>query len=203
MKLIFINSCEDISSLNDCFVGRTDVPLTDNGMFQTIMLGEYFSRNVKVTKIISSPLERAVYTARFLQSYFPNVQLGIDENIIEMDGGLWEDLPFSEILGKYSDIFINLYKNTQLYAPDGEAMENVYSRAEKFVSGIKHEENAVVVVIAHQIILKNILCRLIKNDISKLAEIEKLKSGSITEFLIDNDEIILNKFNWIEHLGND
>lgn len=70
--------------------GRSDHPLNETGFAQAVEAAERFSgMGVSIDKVYSSPLIRAVQTAKTIA---PDAELVIDERLIEMDYGPYEGM---------------------------------------------------------------------------------------------------------------
>lgn len=75
-------------------IGRTDTELDETGRSQARALADYFAKH-PVECIFSSPLSRAVETARLLSgSRYP---VKVKEGLAELDMGEWENLPLKSI----------------------------------------------------------------------------------------------------------
>jgi probable phosphoglycerate mutase len=193
-KLVLVNSCHDLSELTGCFYGVTDISLTEKGIFECEKLGEYLENSYKIANIITSPLIRAKQTAEFIQSYFAGVNLEADPLISDINGGDWEDMPYEWILENFPVEFMNFNKNSPaLSITNGETMAGVYKRACDFTD--KHiSAGGNILVISHETVIKNIICRLIYNDMACLGKVKNLAPASITEIDAgENTEML--KFN--------
>ena len=135
--------------------GRSNQPLNEKGREQAQKARDFFiSRNIRFDKVYSSPLDRAVETARILVG---DDKIIIDERLIEMDYGPYEGMdlnsPAKEVMAFFSD-----FANTP--APEGmEQLSEVIERAGSFIEDlyprIKEEEN--ILISAHAISMKGIL----------------------------------------------
>lgn len=74
--------------------GRIDVPLDDVGLLQARAVGESLRSRFPGARVVSSPLCRAVDTAREIHG-----DPEIDERLIELDYGAWDGLEMSEVPG--------------------------------------------------------------------------------------------------------
>jgi len=108
-------------SLSGAHTGRTDLPLTEAGRANAVLLGRYLAR-VRFSLVLSSPLSRAVDTCR-LAGFGDNAQ--IDENLCEWNYGDYEGRTTPEIRAGRPD--------WSLWAdgvPNGETVEQVGARAD-------------------------------------------------------------------------
>ena len=101
-------------------LGRTDIPLGDAGMAQAEVMAASLP---PVTAVFSSPLTRAVQTAR-----------KIDQNIIILDGlreldyGQWDGLTFTEIRQQFPELYAAREGDKSLMPPGSEPPEQALAR---------------------------------------------------------------------------
>jgi len=117
--------------------GRRDYRLNETGVRQAQEAGQWFQeRGIHFDLVYSSPLERAVHTAKLAA---PGTELRIDERLIEMEFGPYEGMdltdPAPEVITFFSDFVHNP-------APDGmEPLQAVVDRLGTFLEEIREEEN--------------------------------------------------------------
>ncbi len=142
--------------------GRSDKPLNETGMEQARQAGAWFAaRGIRFEKVYSSPLIRAVQTARLIVG--EEAEIITDERLLEMDYGPYEGISLQklppEILHFFSD-FVNHP------APEGmEPLTSVVGRLGDFLEDLKTEfrfpENEShmghILISAHAIALKGAL----------------------------------------------
>ena len=88
MKLYLVRHGETEWNKKRIFQGKGDSPLTDIGIEQASLLGEYIKGlNIHIDEVISSPLGRAYDTAKLI---FPEREIKQDWNVAEMGFGSWE-----------------------------------------------------------------------------------------------------------------
>ena len=132
--------------------GRSDSPMNAAGMAQAQNLAqELAARGIKFDRAFSSPLQRAIQTARIVA---PGVSLTCDERLLEMDYGPYEgaDLtaPPAEVVTFFKDFVHNP-------APDGmEPLSSVVARTGAFVEELRDLPGNTLVS-THAIALKGIL----------------------------------------------
>ena len=101
-------------------LGRTDIPLGDAGMAQAEAMAASLPT---VTAVFSSPLTRAVQTAR-----------KIDGNMItmtglrELDYGQWDGLTFTEIRRRFPELYAAREHDKSLLPPGAEPPEQALAR---------------------------------------------------------------------------
>lgn len=132
--------------------GRSNTPLNDVGRAQAASLARVFAeRGVAFDHVFSSPLSRAVETARIASA---SDAIKVDTRLIEMDYGPYEgcDLtsPPPEVIEFFSDFVHNP-------APAGmEQLSSVVSRTGAFIEGIRDLPGNTLIS-THAIAMKGIL----------------------------------------------
>ena len=132
--------------------GRSDLPLNDNGIAQASALAQRLAlKGIVFDRVYSSPLSRAVETARIVA---PGVPLTCDDRLIEMDYGPYEGMDLSspppEVAAFFSD-FANCP------APDGmEQLSSVVERTGAFIQELA-EASGNTLISTHAIAMKGIL----------------------------------------------
>ena len=135
--------------------GRSDLPLNDTGREQAAALGQRFAaRGVSFSGVLSSPLCRAVETARLITG--EDTPLQIEERLIEMDYGPYEGMdltkPAPEALAFFMD-FVNVP------APAGmEPLERVVARLGALLEELRENSwEGNLLLSTHAIALKGAL----------------------------------------------
>lgn len=130
--------------------GHIDYPLNDEGIRQAEDVA-YMLRDIRFDHVYSSPLIRAVQTAKIV---LPGIEPIIDDRLIEMDYGPYDgsDLkdPTPEVTAFFSDFIHNP-------APEGmEPLESVVKRTGEFLESIKNLDGNILIS-THAIAMKGIL----------------------------------------------
>ena len=134
--------------------GRSDHPLNETGFAQAEEAAERFAEmGVKIDKVYTSPLIRAVQTA---EKIAPDAEMTVDERLIEMDYGPYEGMdlrnPAPEVISFFMD-FVNVP------APEGmEPLPAIVKRLGEFLEEIVREaENSNILISTHAIAMKGAL----------------------------------------------
>ena len=136
--------------------GRSDHPLNEQGVLEAKSAAERFQRlGIRFDRVYSSPLQRAVETARLVAGREVNIH--IDERLIEMDYGSYEGMdlthPKPEIVVFFSDF-------VHQSAPEGmEPLQSVTERLGAFLEDLKsgYDSRQNVLLSTHAIALKGAL----------------------------------------------
>ena len=120
--------------------GRIDEPLDDLGQRQALATGEWVRARWDVSEIISSPLIRAVDTARAIG---PGIR--IDDAFIELDYGDWDGMALADVP---KDEWRRWRSDPSLRPPNGETLEELDTRVRPALETLAERarlENIVIV----------------------------------------------------------
>lgn len=161
------------------FQGRTDIGLNQQGRVQAGALGVAL-RQEPLKAIYSSPLSRAMETARAINRYH-KVPLVQYEGLMEMDLGDFEGLLGSD-LNKEHPEFLSKWREdaASVRMPNGEALQEVQERAWAVVQEIieTHHEGTVLLC-AHNFVIRTILCKILGMPMSDFRRF-RLSVGAIS-----------------------
>ena len=130
--------------------GRSDACLNETGIAQAQQMASALA-GVVFCRVFSSPLRRAVQTARIVA---PNVEPEMDERLIEMDYGPYEGTDLTALPPEVRTFFSDFIHNP---APDGmEPLSSVKRRAGSFLEDVKRLEGNILIS-THAIAMKGIL----------------------------------------------
>ncbi|MCB9764093.1 MAG: histidine phosphatase family protein [Alphaproteobacteria bacterium] len=135
------------------FVGRTDIPLDEDGLHQARRLGERLT-GLPRAALYSSPLLRARQTAAALGS--PVVVTGLEE----LDQGELEGLHGQEAFQRYPAFFERWAADpADVRVPGGETLRECQARSLAALADLahRHEPQLPVVVVAHQMVLASVV----------------------------------------------
>jgi broad specificity phosphatase PhoE len=153
--LILVRHGESTGNAAGLLLGRIDAPLTDRGRAQAQSLGGSLSG---ITRVISSPLERARDTAAALDLGLP---IEIDDRWVELDYGEFDGQPLSSVPAEVW----KRWRSDPNYRPPGgetlaEAGVRVRSACEELFAGDGGAEARAgdVVVVSHVSPIKAAVC---------------------------------------------
>ncbi|HEY5487512.1 MAG TPA: histidine phosphatase family protein [Candidatus Limnocylindrales bacterium] len=110
--------------------GQLDVPLTPTGRHEAEALGRRLA-SVRIDRIVSSPLLRALETAQTVATGRP---VEVDERLRELDYGQWESLTYEEIEARDPALRARWdHDPGSTHSPGGESGEDVAARALSFL----------------------------------------------------------------------
>ena len=143
MELVIARHGETEWTISGQYTGCTEIPLTSNGRRQAASLHRILNGVLRgrTPVVYSSPSERALETTRLA---LPDARALVDPLLSEFDYGSYEGLTPTEV----ADIRPgwNIWRDG---CPDGESVEDVAIRAERFLEAYVEQSKQPVVVVTH------------------------------------------------------
>lgn len=142
------------------FQGRSDLPLNQKGKEQAHALALAL-KDEPIAAIYSSPLIRAMETARIIQAFHPSAPLYEEEDLVEMDLGDFEGMDAQYWVENYPDFRKAWGKNPGSIAmPGGETLEDVQVRAIDTLERITllYSPQSTLLICCHNFVNAAILC---------------------------------------------
>ena len=126
-----------------------DVPLSDLGKKQAILIGDRLQRQYRVDAIYASPLLRAAQTADIVGRMVQAVPAS-EPGLRELDGGVLASLSYQEAEARYPDLLMHGGKGAEDRLPGGESYADLHARVAGALSRITtREAGEQVVVVTH------------------------------------------------------
>jgi broad specificity phosphatase PhoE len=146
-RLVLIRHGETEWSREGRHTGRSDIPLTRDGEKQARFLGQRLRRlGVEPLRVLSSPRQRAIETARLAGFEMPE----ITHLLVELDYGEYEGKTSAEIRAERPDW--DLFTDG---TPGGETLADAQERCQRLVDDIGPDEGeGDVLLFAHGHILR-------------------------------------------------
>jgi len=197
-EIILARHGETEWNVEEVFRGRIDVELNETGLKQAELLGEYLSK-LKIEKVYSSPLKRALRTAQGIADY-QRLKVEVTPALIDFDFGKWQGLTVGEVKAKYESLYREWLENPQqVKIPGGENLDGVRRRAISLVGSVLDKYDGTVVLVSHRVVNKVLICALLGLDNSHFWNI-KQDTGGITTFAYQNGQLILTEHNNTSYL---
>ena len=200
-RFYLIRHCEAMGNVLRLFQGSSDLDISELGAKQLEFLKKRFSE-VHIDKVYSSPLIRAVKTARAVVG---DRDLSVEtcDGLIELHGGVVEGKPFEEAFNSIEGLADTWDNHPQDFAPEGgESMRHAYERIWETVCKIVLDNKGkTIVASSHGGVIRCLVCRLLENDINRLKDINWSENTAVMliEF-DDNFNAKLVYFNDYSHL---
>jgi broad specificity phosphatase PhoE len=172
------------------------VHLNGVGFAQAQALAHGLQARYRLTEVISSPMERALETARPIAET-QHLGVSLEEAFTEIDFGSWMGKPFSELHDE--ELWKRYYRfRATTRPPGGESMMDVQSRAWESISRIlerhANARGACIAVVTHGDVIRALLLLVLGMSIDHIQRIEAAPA-SISEILIDRSELRVRTIN--------
>jgi len=156
--IIFVRHGQAENNTKKILAGRTPgISLTEKGIAQAESSGK-FIKSLNISKIYSSPVERAKTTADIIAKHC-NAEVVVDERLTELDMGKFTMMPYEEIFAMHGNVFLKFYDgNPAIKENNVETFAEVKDRVSEIVNFViekHHNEN--VVLVTHMDPIKAIL----------------------------------------------
>jgi len=157
----------------EIFRGRADCGLDETGRAEARALAAYL-QEVRIDKIYSSPLSRAMDTAQVIAAG-RGLQVIPEPAFIDLDFGEWQGLPLKEVKEKYSDLYRSWRERPQeVHFPGGESLGQVRRRAwEGLLRAVEENPEKTILVVSHRVITKVLICAALGLDDSHFWQIKQ------------------------------
>lgn len=205
-KIILVRHCQAEGNEKRFFQGIINTDVTEKGKKQINATAE-FLKGEKIDVFYSSPLNRAVTTAKGIASvhnYAPE-DIILRDALKEIDAGVWDGMYLTEIAEKYPEDDYNWDNRPEIFCPqDSEGMQSVYDRVWKELCSIVNENSGkTVCIISHGCAIRNMLCHIHQKPITELKTIPWGTNCAVSIIEFDNNmkaNILLE--NSVQHLMN-
>ena len=158
-RIVLVRHGETDWNREQIFRGRADVPLNATGLKQARATGEALKRH-RIEAIYSSPLSRAMETAKTIAAFHPEITVRGTEGFTDIDFGRWEGMFHKKVEKEYRDIYGRWRREPHtVKMPGGESLDDVKLRAMQELNRIiTAHENQTIVIAAHRVVNKVVLC---------------------------------------------
>jgi probable phosphoglycerate mutase len=182
-----IRHCEAMGNHLRVFQGSTDSDISEGGKKQLEFLSERF-KDIKFDVFYSSPLKRAVATAKAAMKY-NETELFLDDRFKEIDAGVIEGVKFQEMPMLFPEDAHNWSLEPYLFAPEGgEKMTEVFDRVWEAISEIAQKHKGKTIGVAsHGCTIRNLLCRVKGLPIERLNDIDWCDNTAVTLIRFDEN----------------
>ena len=200
VKIFLIRHGQTLWNEEGRYQGKKDIELTGEGMRQAKLAAGYLSK-VKLAGIYSSPLKRALETAKFINKK-RGLGIIIRDDLAEMSFGKWEGLKFHDISDKYRDDYNNWLDDPYNNPPTGgesfrQTSKRAISEVEKIVA--ENGDGSSIAVIAHGGVILSLLVHWLKIPLSRWKSIIQ-RQGAINIVVIDKGFPYISAINYTGHL---
>ena len=193
ITILLIRHGETAWNKEEIFRGRADIELNETGLRQAQLLAEYL-KDEKIAAVYSSPLKRALQTAKKIASY-QNLKVTISPELNDFDFGKWQGLPLESVKRDFPVIFDEWLNHPHLVKiPEAENLEEVRKRALSLINRVKNGNPGTIALVSHRVINKVLICALLGLDNSHFWNIDVDTCG-ITAFNYESNRFVLLRHN--------
>ena len=157
------------------FQGRVDVPLNDKGRAQAEALASRL-KDESLVAFYSSPLARALETAKIIKTHHPTTPLFHEAGLAEMDLGEFDGMEAKQWAAQYPD-FRKLWHESPaaLKMPGGESLEDVQSRAIDAIECVtqKYPPESTLLFTSHNFVIRAILCHVLGKHLDQFRNLQQ------------------------------
>lgn len=175
-SIIFLRHGQAKNNIERVLAGRTEgVPLTEQGIQQAQNIAKFVEK-MNVSKIYSSPIQRAKQTAEIVAKH-NSLDLSFDDRLIELDMGKFTGMKYDEIFNTHGNVFMKFYSGDVEIAHNGvETFAEVKKRVLSIVDHCLNEhQDQNVLLVTHMDPIK-----------AMLSTVMDLKPESLFELIIAN-----------------
>lgn len=164
LELILVRHGQTLWNFEKVFRGRSDIPLTEEGVRQASLLAEHLSGEA-ITAVFCSPLLRAYQTAEPISKAL-GIPLYRDGGLIDVDFGLWSGKRREEVRERYPDEWMLWRKgDLNLRFPGGESLKEAQERLVEFLSSCRRNlSDKHLLVVTHRVPLKLIISYILRAE---------------------------------------
>ncbi len=159
------------------FQGRSDVPLNAEGIAQAHALAAAV-RGEPIVALYSSPLARALQTARIIHAFHTGVPLVMERDLAEMDLGAFDGMEARQWAEENPE-FLRIWQEdpSRVRMPGGETLEDVQARALRTLDRIclDHHPGDCLLISGHNFLNLTLLCHAMEIP---LARFRSLRQGT-------------------------
>jgi 2,3-bisphosphoglycerate-dependent phosphoglycerate mutase len=156
-RFVFLRHGQSEGNVQRMFQGQFETPLTELGRTQAIDAGRSLKGNgYKFDAIITSPLERALETAKLINAEY-DAPLTTDDRLKEIHNGVLAGMKINDIIEKFGDEKRPDRNNP--YIPIGETGESqleLYLRATEMVDALLQNPPGEYLIVSHGGLVNNI-----------------------------------------------
>ena len=157
-RLIIVRHAEAEGNANRLFHGWTDSSITKKGHIQAMQVAERL-KAMDMDLIYSSTLRRTMQTADYIAKA-KGLPIMRTDKLKEINGGDWEDLPWSVLPEKWPDEY-DLWENKPHIhqMPNGESMKEFQTRIiDEFWHIINNNKSKDICIVTHGTAIKSLMC---------------------------------------------
>lgn len=162
-EIFLVRHGQTDSNVARLFDGATDTPLNQLGLRQAELVGERIGQLSDLSSLYSSPLQRALITARAI-SRNVGLQPVIDAGLKEMNFGVAESHTMATIHERWPDLAAQIQdpNESNVRFPGGESLREFHERVQTTLNLIATaNQGRRIVVVAHGGVIRSAVSQLL------------------------------------------
>jgi probable phosphoglycerate mutase len=178
--ILFLRHGQAKNNVERILAGRSKgFPLTDVGIQQAQNIGD-FLRPFNISKIYSSPIERAEQTAKIVANKV-GLDCIIDERLTEIEMGSFSGMHYDEMFSKYGNVFLKFYQGHPIVETNGiETFASVKKRVLDMVSHCSQKyDKETILLVTHMDPIKSMISTILQPKPELLYEMI-IRNASLT-----------------------
>jgi broad specificity phosphatase PhoE len=178
----FVRHGEATWNAQERLCGSSDVPLSEVGRTQARELAAHL-RSVLVEALYSSPLQRALETARLIGEVLRLTPI-VDQRLTELNYGGWEGKTFEEIERAAPDVYQTWDADpANLAPPGGESGVQLIQRVTPFLADMtRWHPQGNVVVVCHKTVCRLLACHIMGVPLKEYRQRVHMENTAINIF---------------------
>ena len=201
-RILLIRHGQSVTNLEKRFTGFLDSPLSDLGIRQAQLTGEYIAQNYRIDRIYASDLCRAYQTGQIIAQHYDIPVVPVKE-LREINGGLWEGHTFDELNVLFPESFAVWHTDIGNAVCDGgESVATMHIRVLEAIQKIALENPDQTVLIAcHGTPIRAIQCYCEGKHYQQMKDVKWVSNASVTELIFRDNRFRLERVGYDAHLG--
>ncbi len=199
-RLLFVRHGQTHTTVDDAFCGVTEVPLTPMGRRQAQALAERL-RHERIDVLYCSPQQRTLETAAPIADVL-GLEIRRNDALREMDFGLWENHPRTELLKEYPRLISAWDRGLWMgNPPGGETRQAVIARVVPcIIELLGTYTGKTILVVSHRTTLRLLIGHMLDMALSSSRRMQ-VSPASLTELQVTEDQVQMIFYNDTSHLA--
>jgi len=200
-RILLVRHGETDFNLTHRFQGRIDIPLNEEGKNQAQALALAL-KDEPLIAIHSSPLMRAMETARSIMVFHPSTPLCEEEGLIEMDLGELDGKQAGDWISHHPE-FYKTWRSTpsRLKMPGGESLEEVQMRAMDTLEKItkSYSSGSTLLLCSHNFVNRAIICHALGLPLDRFRDFQQ-DAAALNVLYKRQGQLLVEVVNDVSHL---
>lgn len=195
-RLLLVRHAQIVDNLDSRFTGWLDAGLTPRGLSEARQLARFIEQNYRVDVLYSSPLHRALATAKIIEDRV-GLEPIIVEELKEINFGDVEGLTKADIEVRFPDLFVKGWdpQNPNFKWPNGESRYEFRTRVRRAIEDITNANRGrTILIVSHGAAVSSYLCHLLDPDANRWSKYWVDNCG-LTELELGEDSVRLVRHN--------